>query len=79
MPIFINEFGGPDVYGWGDGVGDVGGANGEAAMYGGTNTPEPCLLVDFAHTHLDELYGATPAELDLVCVCPAYGPAMAKY
>jgi len=36
MPIFINEFGGPDVYGWGDGVGDACGANGKAAMYGGT-------------------------------------------
>jgi len=79
MPIFVNEFGGPDVYGWGDGVGDACGANGEAAMYGGTNTPEPCSPVEFAHTHPDELYGGTVAELDLVRLCPGYGPATAKY
>ena len=85
MPIFINEFGGPDVYGWGDGVGDACGANGEAAMYGGTNTPEPCSPVDYTHTHhtethsaADELYGGAVAELDLVRVS-WLGPATAKY
>ena len=38
------------MYGWGDSVGDACGANGEAAMYGATNTPEPCSPVDFVHT-----------------------------
>ena len=85
MLIFINEFGGPDVYGWGGGVGNACGANGEAAMYGATNTPEPCSLVDFAHTHhtetqvVDELFGGMGAELDLVHVCPGYGSATVKY
>ena len=37
-------------------------------MYGGTNTPEPCSPVDYAHTHPDKLYGGTVAELDLVHV-----------
>ena len=58
MPIFINEFGGPGVYGWGDadadGVGGVCGTNGEAAMFGTTNTSEPCSPVDYADTyHVD--------------------------
>jgi len=39
------------VYGWADGVGDACSTNGEAAMYGGTNTPEPCSPVDYAVTH----------------------------
>ena len=74
------------MYGWGDGVGDAGGANGEAAMYGATNTPEPCSPVDFAHTthhtetHVaDELFGGAGAELDLVHLCPGYGSATVKY
>ena len=67
------------MYGWGNGVGNVCGANGEAAMYGGTNMPEPCSPVDYAHTHPDELYGGTVTELDFMCVCPGYGSAMAKY
>jgi len=60
------------MYGWGNCIG-------KAAMYGAANTPEPCSLVDYVHTHLDELYGSTVAELDLVHVCPGYGPATAKY
>ena len=79
MLIFIIEFGGPDMYGWGDCVGDVCSANGKVAMYGGTNMPEPCSPVDYMHTHPDELYGGTVAELNLVHVCPGYGPAMVKY
>jgi len=62
------------VYGWGDGVGDACGANGEAAMYVAANTPEPCSLVDFAHTHhtethvADELLAARALSSTL-CMC----------
>ena len=83
MLIFIDEFGGLGVYGWGDGDSDsVGGgcsANGEAAMFGDTNMSEPFSPVDYVHTHhAADLYGAV-TELELVCVCPSYGLAMAKY
>ena len=73
------------MYGWGNGVDDACGTNGEAAMYGAANMPEPCLLVDFVHTHhtethvADELFGGAGAELDLVHLCPGYGSATVKY
>ena len=76
------------MYGWGDadadGVGGAYGANGETAMFGATNTSEPCSPVDYADTYhadthaADELYGSV-AELELVRVCPIYGPVTAKY
>jgi len=56
------------MYGWGNGVDDACGTNGEAAMYGAANTPEPCLPVAYAHTHPDEFYSSMVAELDLMCV-----------
>jgi len=57
------------VYEWGDGVGDACGANGEVAMYGATNTPEPCSPVEFAPTHHTETHMAARALSLTLCMC----------